>query len=85
MAVEESTAVRAVVAGHIQAGGPGLGQEGAVVAQAGQDGLEGVVVVVHFLKTQDVRAVTEDLLQVLPLSPDQSFQRTTHKALFALP
>lgn len=62
LVVEQRAAVGAVVALHIQAGGPGLGAEVAAVAQACEDRLEGVVVVVHFLQTQDVRAVGEDLL-----------------------
>ena len=59
---EQRAAVGAVVALDVQARGPGLGAEVTSVAQACQNGLEGVVIVVDFLQTQDVRSEGEDLL-----------------------
>lgn len=58
---EERAAVWAVVALHIQAWRPGFGAEVAAVTQACQNRLEGVVVVVDFLQTQDMRSVGDDL------------------------
>lgn len=58
---EERAAVWAVVALHIQARRPGFGAKVATVTQTCQDWLEGVIVVVDFLKTQDMRSIDEDL------------------------
>ena len=83
---EESAAVGPVVVHHVQARRPGLGAKAALVAQAGEHGLEGVVVVVHLLQAQDVGLVGEDLLQdqVLPLGPVQSLRGAAHKAILPL-
>lgn len=59
---EQRAAVGAVVAFHIQAWRPGFRAKVAAVTQTCQDRLEGVIVVVDFLQTQDVRSVGEDLL-----------------------
>lgn len=59
---EEGAAVGAVVALHVQAGRPGFGAEVAAVTQTRQNWLEGVIVVVNLLQTQDMRSVAEDLL-----------------------
>lgn len=59
---EQRAAVGAVVALHIQARGPGFRTKVAAVTQACQNRLEGVIVVVDFLQTQDLRSICEDLL-----------------------
>lgn len=59
---EERAAVRPVVALHIQTRGPRFRAEVAAVTQAYQNRLEGVIIVVDLLQTQDMRSVGEDLL-----------------------
>lgn len=58
---EQGAAVRTVVALHIQTWRPGFGAKNAAVTQACQNRLEGVIVVVDFLQTQDMRSVGEEL------------------------
>lgn len=52
-----------------------------MVTQASHDRLEGVVVVVHLLQTQNVRTVGEDLLQdqVLSFLPVEGIKWTTNE------
>lgn len=84
---EHGAAVGPVVALHVQARRPRLGEEGALVAQAAEERLKGVEVVVDFLKAQDVGLVGQDLLQdeALPLLPFQGFHGALDEVVFAFP
>lgn len=83
---EQRAAVGPVVALHVQTRGPRLRAEVAAVTQAYQNGLEGVIIVVDLLQTQDVRSVGEDLLQdeVLPAGPFEGLQGTLDKTVKSL-
>lgn len=82
---EQGTAVGSIVVLHIQTGRPGLGEEGALIAQSTEEGLEGVEVVVHLLEAQDIGLVGEDLFQDQTLSffPLEGFDRALDKVVFA--
>lgn len=84
---EHGAAIRPVVVLHVQARRPRLREEGALVAQAAEERLKRVKVVVHLLKAQDVGLVGEDFLQdeALPLLPFQSFHGALNKVVFAFP
>lgn len=75
---EEGAAVGAAVALYVQARRPRFRTEVAAVAQIRQNRLEGVIVVIHFLQTHDVRSVGQNLLQdeVLPSGPAEGLQGT---------
>lgn len=82
---EQGAAVGSIVVLHIQTRRPGLGEEGALIAQSTEEGLEGVEVVVHLLEAQDIWLVGEDLFQdqTFPFFPLEGFYRALGKVVFA--